>query len=101
MHSTVRPSDTHKGGSASQQANLNLLYWSDEGTFSMDCMSTLVNLCVLFIAETSLSADLICGKCHVICGDDIEEDITEYSLKGVHNFYFMEVSDNWKDRFIF
>ncbi len=27
-----RPEDTHKGPSATTQADLNVLYWSDEGT---------------------------------------------------------------------
>ncbi len=31
-----RPEDTHKGSSASTQADLNLLYWSDEGMLTLD-----------------------------------------------------------------
>ncbi len=48
---------------------------------------------VVFI-ETTLSADTVCGKCHIVCGDDVEGDIIEYSMKDVNRFYFMEVRYN-------
>ena len=31
------------------------------------------------------------GKCSVVCAEDLNESVEEYSAKGTHRFYFREV----------
>ena len=42
--------------------------------------------------EITVPADDVCGKCSVICGEDIEGDIDKYHGEDPNRFYFMEVS---------
>lgn len=94
IYCICRPSDTHKGETAAQQANLNLLYWSNEGWLHVHVR---IYMCVcdcvyLYIIETTVSADTVCGKCSIVREEDIEGDIIKYSSENVNRFYFMEVS---------
>ena len=85
--STCRPQDTHKEDNATDQADLNLVYWSNEGVL---LWSTLLILTDVFI-ETTVEANIVCGKCAVQHGEDIEGDIDFYFLGGPDRFYFLEV----------
>ena len=55
--------------------------------------------CTLYIvhcicSETNVPAEEVCGKCVVLCGEDIEGDVMEYLSKDTNSFYFMEVHVN-------
>lgn len=68
--SHFRPENTHKNAEAVRQADLNLLYWSDE--------------------ETTLEANDVCGKCEVVCGEDLEGDKDDWFTSQTDRFYFYE-----------
>jgi DNA (cytosine-5)-methyltransferase 1 len=65
-----RPQNTHKEVSATEQVDLNLLYWSDE--------------------ETVMEAGLVCGKCSVQHEEDIDGSIDVYFTQNADHFYFKE-----------
>lgn len=74
-----RPDDTHKGPTASAQADLNLLYWSDE--------------------EVTVEAHCIHGRCTVVYGENIAGDLDEYFLGATDRFYFMEAYNSTTKEF--
>lgn len=76
----VRPEDTHKGQSAASEADLNLLYWGGE--------------------ELQLTASQVCGKCRVVCGEDIEGDRDDWFTNAADQFYFFEAYDSASKCFI-
>ena len=65
-----RPENTHKTLEAVRQADLNLLYWSSE--------------------ETLVEASQMCGKCEVVCGEDLDEDKDDWFIAQSDRFYFYE-----------
>ena len=59
---------------------MNILYWGG-GTSEVD-------------------ASIVCGKCEVICGEDIEGDKDEWFLKEADRFYFYEAYDSAAKTFV-
>ena len=51
-----------------------------------------VHVLNVYSVEITVPADDVCGKCSVICGEDIEGDIDKYHSEDPNRFYFMEVS---------
>ena len=43
-------------------------------------------------SETVVEAVEVCGKCEVVCGEDIEGDRDEWFLAAPNRFYFFEVN---------
>nr|XP_054770266.1 DNA (cytosine-5)-methyltransferase PliMCI-like [Lytechinus pictus] len=74
-----RPEDTHKGRTAAYQADLNILYWSEE--------------------EAVVELGDVQGKCSVVCAEDLNESVDEYSAGGPHKFYFREAYDSKSKEF--
>lgn len=70
----IRPEDTHKGQSAAQQGDLNLLYWGGD------------------VCE--VNANAVCGKCQVVCGEDIPGDKDDWFIEKPDRFYFYEAYDS-------
>lgn len=68
-----RPEDTHKGQGSAQEGDLNLLYWGG-GACEVD-------------------ADVVCGKCQVVCGEDIPGDKDDWFIQQADRFYFYEAYD--------
>ncbi|CAN7984788.1 unnamed protein product [Ixodes hexagonus] len=56
------------------EADLNLLYYSEE--------------------EALVDLSEVCGKCYVIYGENLAQDIDDYLRKGPHRFYFNEAFDS-------
>lgn len=74
VNKMYRPEDTHKGRTGAYQADLNVLFWSDE--------------------EAVVELGNVQGKCSVVCAEDLNESVDEYSAGGRHRFYFREAYDS-------
>nr|Q27746.1 RecName: Full=DNA (cytosine-5)-methyltransferase PliMCI; AltName: Full=DNA methyltransferase PliMCI; Short=DNA MTase PliMCI; Short=M.PliMCI; AltName: Full=Dnmt1; AltName: Full=MCMT [Paracentrotus lividus]CAA90563.1 DNA (cytosine-5-)-methyltransferase [Paracentrotus lividus] len=74
VNKMYRPEDTHKGRTAAYQADLNVLYWSEE--------------------EAVTELEVVQGKCSVVCAEDLNVSTDEYSAGGPHKFYFREAYDS-------
>ncbi|GLH01282.1 DNA (Cytosine-5)-methyltransferase PliMCI [Gryllus bimaculatus] len=74
-----RPEDTHKGASLSYQADLNMLYWSDE--------------------EVDIILPDVVGTCYVVYGENIDEPIIEWTKRGPNRFYFNQAYNSMKQSF--
>ncbi|XP_006898898.1 PREDICTED: DNA (cytosine-5)-methyltransferase 1 [Elephantulus edwardii] len=70
VHKYYRPENTHRSTPASYQADINLLYWSDE--------------------EAIVDFKDVQGRCIVEYGEDNPEWIRTFSEKGPDRFYFLE-----------
>ncbi|XP_062975632.1 DNA (cytosine-5)-methyltransferase 1 isoform X2 [Elgaria multicarinata webbii] len=70
VYKLYRPENTHKSVKASYHADINLLYWSDE--------------------EATVEFRDVQGRCMVVYGEDLTENIQEYSASGSDRFYFLE-----------
>ena len=46
-----------------------------------------------------MSADVICGKCEVVCGEDIEGDKDDWFTSEADRFYFFEAYNSNKKTF--
>ena len=70
-----RPEDTHKGAPFATQQDLNKLFWTHE--------------------TCSFKADMVLGKCTVVCSEDLQNVMTleEYFDGGPDRFYFTDVRD--------
>nr|AKR53930.1 DNA (cytosine-5) methyltransferase 1 [Latrunculia apicalis] len=74
-----RPEDTHKGQSAAE-ADLNLLFWGG-GT-------------------CEVGASEVCGKCQVVCGDNIPGEKDDWFMEQADRFYFFEAYDSETRSFV-
>ncbi|KAB7504337.1 DNA (cytosine-5)-methyltransferase PliMCI [Armadillidium nasatum] len=74
-----RPENTHKGVNSSYQADLNLLYWSEE--------------------EATVFLSSVCGKCTVIYAENIQSSSDEHFLGGPNRFKFLKAYDPNKMEF--
>uniref|UniRef100_A0A8D2KV02 DNA (cytosine-5)-methyltransferase n=1 Tax=Varanus komodoensis TaxID=61221 RepID=A0A8D2KV02_VARKO len=70
VYKLYRPENTHKSVKASYHADINLLYWSDE--------------------EATVEFKDVQGRCTVVYGEDLTENIQDYSASGSDRFYFLE-----------
>uniref|UniRef100_A0A803TQR8 DNA (cytosine-5)-methyltransferase n=1 Tax=Anolis carolinensis TaxID=28377 RepID=A0A803TQR8_ANOCA len=70
VYKLYRPENTHKSVKASYHADINLLYWSDE--------------------EASVEFKDVQGRCTVVYGEDLTENIQDYSASSSDRFYFLE-----------
>ncbi|XP_064649332.1 DNA (cytosine-5)-methyltransferase PliMCI-like isoform X1 [Lineus longissimus] len=68
-----RPENTHKGATAGHQADLNMLYWSDE--------------------ESTVGFHHVEGKCQVVYSEDLHVPLGEYFRGAPDRFYFTESYD--------
>ena len=68
-----RPENTHRGASSTYQAELNMLYWSDE--------------------EVTVSCTGLMGKCYVSHRDNIEVPLDQHLIEGPYRFFFQEAYD--------
>eukprot|EP00057_Strongylocentrotus_purpuratus_P012708 XP_011667182.1 PREDICTED: DNA (cytosine-5)-methyltransferase PliMCI isoform X1 [Strongylocentrotus purpuratus] len=74
VNKLYRPENTHKGRTAAYQADLNVLYWSEE--------------------EAIVELSDVQGQCSVVCAEDLNVSVDEYSAGGPHKFYFREAYDS-------
>ncbi|XP_063239030.1 DNA (cytosine-5)-methyltransferase PliMCI-like [Bacillus rossius redtenbacheri] len=79
VNKMYRPENTCKGASFCQQADLNLLFWSDE--------------------EMVVSLDKVVGRCHLVYLDNLSLPVGEWSQKGPDRFYFSEAYNAAKKSF--
>ncbi|XP_061469721.1 DNA (cytosine-5)-methyltransferase 1 isoform X5 [Rhineura floridana] len=70
VYKLYRPENTHKSVKASYHADINLLYWSAE--------------------EAMVEFKDVQGRCTVVYGEDLTENIQDYSASGSDRFYFLE-----------
>lgn len=59
---------------------MNLLYWGG--------------------GACEVSADIICGKCKVVCGENIQGDKDDWFIEEADRFYFYEAYDARNKSFI-
>lgn len=53
---------------------------------------------VLF-PEVTVGAEEVCGKCEVVCGEDIEGDKDDWFLASADRFYFFEAYNSYSRQF--
>lgn len=70
LNKFYRPENTHKSTPASYHSDINLLYWSDE--------------------EAVVDFRAVQGRCTVEYGEDLGENLQEFSAGGPDRFYFLE-----------
>ena len=75
-----RPEDTHKSQNGATEGDLNLLYWG-------------AGVC-------KVKADSVCGKCRVLCGENIEGDKDDWFMEESDRFYFYEAYDSDTKSFV-
>ena len=76
-----------------QQLHKPTLIWSTGAvkvTLHVAACRDLHSMCSVTI-ETEAEVGSICGKCEVVCGEDIEGDKDDWFLAGPDRFYFFEV----------
>ncbi|CAI9739711.1 DNA (cytosine-5)-methyltransferase 1-like [Octopus vulgaris] len=74
-----RPENTHKGPAASYQADLNVLYWSNE--------------------EVTVDFKTVSGRCTVVYSENLKVDKDTYFMGAVDRFYFTEAYNREKRSF--
>lgn len=118
-----RPENTHRGAVASYQADMNRLYWSEEGkavniltpyytilllslkiTLNMKSFQMLM-LSVYFhlfcLTETWITFSDITGKCFVTFQDNLFDKTNDDLMKELpHHFYFAEAYDASRKAFV-
>ncbi|XP_077510414.1 DNA (cytosine-5)-methyltransferase PliMCI-like [Amblyomma americanum] len=72
-----RSENTHK---SSHDADLCLLYYSEE--------------------EAVVELSQVCGKCYVVYGENLAEEVEDYLRRGPHRFYFTEAYDSETKTFV-
>ncbi|EFN76367.1 DNA (cytosine-5)-methyltransferase PliMCI [Harpegnathos saltator] len=72
-----RPENTHRDSTLMEQADLNMVYWSDE---------------VFNVRFTEVA-----GKCYLAYSENLSESVEEWSASGPYRFYFTE-SYNAKEK---
>ncbi|KAL2747796.1 DNA (cytosine-5)-methyltransferase PliMCI isoform X1 [Vespula maculifrons] len=70
VNKLYRPENTHKGLNLMHQADLNMLYWSDE-------------VCNVRFSEVT-------GKCYLIYSENLDRSLQEWSAEGPYRFYFTQ-----------
>lgn len=76
----VRPEDTHKGRSGVLETDLNLLYWGG--------------------GECEVLAKEVCGKCQVVCGEEVPGDKDDWFIDNMDRFYFFEAYNSSTKTFV-
>ena len=75
-----RPEDTHKSHRSVLETDLNLLYWGG--------------------GECDVLAKEVCGKCFVLCGDEVPGDKDDWFIGNMDRFYFYEMYDSTTRTFV-
>ncbi|XP_012137658.2 DNA methyltransferase 1a isoform X2 [Megachile rotundata] len=70
VNKLYRPENTHRDISLMEQADLNMVYWSDE-------------VCTIKFTE-------VVGKCYLTYSENLNESIEEWTASGPNRFYFNE-----------
>lgn len=70
INKLYRPENTHRDVTLMEQADLNMVYWSDE-------------ICSVKFSE-------VAGKCYLTYSENLSESVEEWSLGGLNRFYFTE-----------
>ncbi|RZF31854.1 hypothetical protein LSTR_LSTR009501 [Laodelphax striatellus] len=73
VNKMYRPENTHKGSNHVHQADLNLLYWSDE--------------------KINVDFTQVTGKCYISYNENFECSEDEWTQQGPHRFYFNQSYD--------
>ncbi|XP_011350631.1 DNA (cytosine-5)-methyltransferase 1 isoform X1 [Ooceraea biroi] len=70
VNKLYRPENTHRDLTLMEQADLNMVYWSDE-------------VCSVKFSE-------VAGKCYLVYSENLSESVEEWSMGGPNRFYFTE-----------
>ena len=70
------------------QADLNLLYWSSEGQLKAFYLKSDYKP---HLSEVTVAAEDVCGKCNVVCGEDMSIDRDQLFNQDSNTFYYLEV----------
>ncbi|KAH8038928.1 hypothetical protein HPB51_004040 [Rhipicephalus microplus] len=60
------------------------------------------DLCLLYYSEEEAVVELnqVCGKCYVVYGENLAEEVEDYLRRGPHRFYFTEAYESKSESFV-